>query len=117
MVEAARTMDGRGVKRLPVVDGTDRMVGLVSRADLVRVWLREDRAIRDEIICDIMENTFRMPPTDVTVHVLDGGVTLKGRVERMSTVPVLMRLCHAVDGVVSVSEELEAGLDDSGEAA
>lgn len=114
VVEAARFMEDRKVKRLPVVDRTSRLIGMLSRADLLRVFLRQDRAIREEITGDILTGTFRISPTDVAVHVVDGYVTLKGVVERTSTVPVLTRLCRSVDGVVSVSPELDARIDDMG---
>ena len=57
VVEAARLMERRGVKRLPVVDETGRLVGLVSRADLLRLFLRRDRAIREEITGDLLVKT------------------------------------------------------------
>ena len=113
VVQAARLMEERKVKRLPVVDETGRLVGLLSRSDLLRVFLRRDRAIREEITYDIMANTFRMAPTDATVHVVDGCVTLTGQVERRSTIPVLVRLCRSVDGVVDVTADLRFRLDDT----
>jgi CBS-domain-containing membrane protein len=48
--EAARSLHDRGVKRLPVVDREARLVGIVSRQDLMKIFLREDKEIRDEII-------------------------------------------------------------------
>ena len=113
VVEAARLMQEYQIKRLPVVSETNQVVGVVSRSDLMRVFLRRDRAIREEIRYDILANTFRMAPTDVTVHVVDGCVRLTGRVQRRSTIPVLVRLCRSVDGVVDVTEELDFALDDS----
>lgn len=117
VVEAARLMQEYQIKRLPVVSETDQVVGVVSRSDLMRVFLRRDRAIREEIRYDILANTFRMAPTDVTVHVVDGCVTLTGRVQRRSTIPVLLRLCRSVDGVVDVTEELDHALDDGADSA
>ncbi len=113
VVEAARIMDIRKVKRLPVVDQTDRLVSLTSRAGLLRVLLRQDRAIREESTCGILADTFRVAPTDVIVHVLGGCVTMEVRVERSSAVLVLMRLCCGV----GVSEELDTRLDDLEKAA
>lgn len=113
VVEAARLMDERHVKRLPVVDRTDHLIGILSRSDLLRVFLRQDRAIREEITTDLLAHTFRLAPSEVVVHVVDGAVTLRGTVERRSTVPVLVELCRGVDGVVSVSSELTARIDDT----
>lgn len=112
VVEAARTMQEHEVKRLPVVDETDKLIGLISRADLLRVFLRRDRAIREEISDDILRDTLRIAPDEVTAHVVEGRVNLTGTVERDSTVPVLVRLCRSIDGVVDVSEELRRRQDD-----
>ncbi|MFE2677144.1 CBS domain-containing protein [Streptomyces hygroscopicus] len=117
VVEAARVMADRGVKRLPVVDETDRLLGIVSRGDLLRVFLRHDDAIRDEIEGDLLRGTLRLAPSAVTVQVRGGEVTLEGSVEARSLVPVLVRLCRGVDGVVSVTEHLAYGTDDTGGTA
>jgi CBS domain-containing protein len=94
------------VKRLPVVDESGRLVGIVSRADLLRVFLRKDRAIEEEISGDIVGRTLRLAPGEVAVTVADGCVVLRGTVEDAGTIPVLVRLCEGVDGVVAVTEEL-----------
>jgi CBS domain-containing protein len=113
VVEAARLMDERHIKRLPVVDRADHLVGMLSRSDLLRTFLRQDSAIHEEITTDILTGTFHLAPSDVTVDVVDGAVTLRGTVQRQSTVPVLVRLCRGVDGVVGVSSELTALTDDT----
>lgn len=115
-VEAAQVMERHGVKRLPVVDEAGRLVGLVSRADLLRVFLRGDSAIREEITGDVLLRTLDLPPDTVTVHVVDGRVSLTGTVERKSLVPVVVRLCQGVDGVVDVSAELAYRVDDGSAA-
>ncbi|MET9392930.1 CBS domain-containing protein [Streptomyces sp. NPDC006624] len=106
VVEAARLMDARGVKRLPVVDETERLVGIVSRGDLLRVFLRRDDALRDEIAGDVLVRTLGLAPSDVTVEVREGRVVLKGRVDSERLIPVVERLCRGVDGVVSVEADL-----------
>ncbi|MDX2678362.1 CBS domain-containing protein [Streptomyces soliscabiei] len=116
-VEAAQVMERHHVKRLPVVDETDRLAGLVSRADLLRVFLRGDSAIREEISGEVLVRTLGIAPEAVTVRVVDGRVSLKGTVERRSLVPVLVRLCQGVDGVVDVSAELHHRVDDTSAAA
>lgn len=115
-VEAAQVMERHHVKRLPVVDEADRLVGLVSRADLLRVFLRGDSAIREEIAGEVLVHTLDVAPGAVAVHVVDGRVSLKGTVERKSLVPVVVRLCQGVDGVVDVSAELHHHLDDTSAA-
>lgn len=116
VVEAAQVMERHHVKRLPVVDEADRLVGLISRADLLRVFLRSDSAIREEISGEVLLRTLGIPPGAVTVRVVDGRVSLKGTVERKSLVPVVIRLCQGVDGVVDVSAELQHRVDDTSTA-
>ncbi|MBU3871755.1 CBS domain-containing protein, partial [Streptomyces sp. 4503] len=88
VVEAARVMTDGNIKRLPVVDETDKLVGIISRGDLLRVFLRHDDAIRDEIERDLLRRTLRLAPSAVTVDVREGEVTLDGSVEARSLVPV-----------------------------
>ncbi|WP_020119065.1 CBS domain-containing protein [Streptomyces canus] len=111
-VEAAQVMERHHIKRLPVVDEDDRLIGLVSRADLLRIFLRGDSAIREEISGEVLLRTLGIAPGTVTVRVIDGRVSLKGTVERTSLVPVVIRLCQGVDGVVDVSAELHHRVDD-----
>ncbi|MFJ5040027.1 CBS domain-containing protein [Streptomyces parvulus] len=106
VVEAARAMESAGVKRLPVVDEAGRLVGIVSRGDLLRVFLRRDGALREEISRDLLVRTLGLAPSSLTVEVADGRVTLKGRVDSAELVPVIERLCLGVDGVVSVDTEI-----------
>ena len=113
VVEAARAMRDHHVKRLPVVDDTDRVVGIVSRRDLLRVFLRSDRAIREEIEYDVLRETLALDPGTVQVHVVDGVVSLDGKVPRGSLVPVVERLCRGVDGVVGLDSRLVFAEDDS----
>lgn len=106
VVETARTMYRHKVKRLPVVDETGRLVGIVSRSDLLRPFLRSDTAISDEIHQDVLRATLGLPWDAVQVDVRDGVVTLKGRVEERTLIPVIDRLCRSVDGVVALQDRL-----------
>lgn len=112
VIEAARLMEVQKVKRLPVVDEADRLVGIVSRADLLRIFLRRDDAIRDEITEDVLRRTMGLDPSQVTVHVHDGRVDIRGSVEFRSLIPLIERLCRGVDGVVSVTEHIAYTEDD-----
>ncbi|MFC9329268.1 CBS domain-containing protein [Kitasatospora sp. NPDC057015] len=111
--EAARAMDRHKVKRLPVVDEAGRLVGIVSRRDLLQVFLRHDAAIRQEIMHDVLGQTLWLAPDDVQVGVQDGIVTLTGRLPRRSLIPIAEQLCRAVDGVVAVHQTLDWIEDDT----
>ncbi|MCC3768259.1 CBS domain-containing protein [Streptomyces sp. UNOC14_S4] len=113
VVETARLMAVQRVKRLPVVDETDKLVGIISRADILRVFLREDTAIRAEIRHDLLERTLGLAPSAVTVEVAEGQVTLTGTVGARSMIPIVERLCRSVDGVVGVHQRLTYTRDDT----
>ncbi|MEU2737916.1 CBS domain-containing protein [Streptomyces sp. NPDC007095] len=113
VVEAARLMEVHNVKRLPVVDETDKLQGIVSRGDLLRIFLRRDDAIRDEITRDVLERTLGLAPREVTAEVREGQITVSGSVEHKSLIPIIERLCQSVDGVVSVSAHLTYRTDDA----
>ncbi|MFF9408018.1 CBS domain-containing protein [Streptomyces anandii] len=116
-VRAARTMEQHKVKRLPVVDDDGRLIGVISRSDLVRLFLRRDRAIQEEILEDIIVRTLGLPPSELTVEVTDGRVTLSGTVERRSLIAIVVRLCDSVDGVVEVVDRLGFDHDDTAHPA
>jgi CBS domain-containing protein len=107
-VEAARVMERSRVKRLPVVDGAGRLIGVISRSDLLQLFLRRDRAIHEEILEDILTRTLGLSPAALTVEVSDGAVTLSGTVPTPDAIPVIVRLCQGVDGVVTVIDRLTA---------
>ncbi len=112
LAAAARLMDSEGVKRLPVVDDLGRLVGIVSRGDLLKVHLRPD----DEILTDVESGVLRTylvedSPT-VQVTVKDGVATLAGRVARWSAGDIADRLIRQIPGVVGVVNELTWEYDD-----
>ncbi|MFF8841960.1 CBS domain-containing protein [Streptomyces sp. NPDC015127] len=115
-VAAARVMEDRHIKRLPVVDGSGRLIGVVSRSDLLQLFLRRDRAIQEEIVEDVLGGTLGVSPAAVTVQVDEGRVTLSGTLERRSLVRVVVRLCQSVDGVVDVVDRLAYAQDDTAHA-
>ncbi|MFF7468155.1 CBS domain-containing protein [Streptomyces sp. NPDC008092] len=100
--EAARTMARHGVKRLPVVDADGRLRGVVSRADLLKVFLRDDEDIAAEIRREILPHLFADSADRVRVQVRDGVVTLTGRVPDSALGPVAAGWVRCVDGVVAV---------------
>ena len=98
VVEAARVMADKQVKRLPVVNEADRLVGILSRSDLVRVFLRRDDAILDEITSDVLERTLGLAARQIDVEVQNGCVTLRGEVSPPYLIPVVERANHRVPG-------------------
>jgi len=110
--EAARLMIEHGVNRLPVVAG-EELVGIVTRADLVRAFTRSDAAIRNEIVEELLERTLWLEPGSVQVGVVAGHVRLAGRLQTRSDASLLERLVARVAGVVSIESELGWVVDDS----
>ncbi|GAU69194.1 hypothetical protein SSP35_11_00130 [Streptomyces sp. NBRC 110611] len=102
LAAAARTMAHQSVKRLPVVDAEGMLQGIVSRADLLKVFLRSDDELAEEIRADIVDHLFAAPAGDLRVTVVDGVATVSGHVRDTSLVPVAARLIRAVEGVVDV---------------
>lgn len=110
---SARTMAEHGVERLPVLDEEERLVGIVTRRDLLQVFLRPDTDIREEVVQEVIVNTLWLTPTAVEVRVEDGVVTLEGEVERRSEVTIAGSATARIDGVVAVDNRLTSRLDDS----
>lgn len=112
VAQAARLAAKAGVKRLPVVDDMGHPVGIVTRGDLLEVFLRDDEEIRREV-AELVRPDAWADPLAVDVTVRDGVVRLRGQVRRRSFVPVLARMAEEVDGVVTVQCELGWNLDDT----
>ncbi|MDF3299123.1 CBS domain-containing protein [Streptomyces tropicalis] len=102
LARAAAVMARHQVKRLPVVDDDGALKGIVSRSDLLRIFLRSDEDIADEIRHEIAAARFPVPLDGVRVDVREGVVTLGGRVADPSLIPLAVRLVRSVEGVVDV---------------
>lgn len=99
-------MAQEGVKRLPVVDEVGLLAGVVSRADLLKVFLRGDDKIAEEVRHEIVSRLFPPPASAIHVEVHDGVATLTGRIHDTSLVPIAARLVRSVEGVVDVRFDL-----------
>jgi CBS domain-containing protein len=102
---AASLMLARGCKRLPVTHG-GALVGIVSRSDLVRAFVRTDAEIEQEIREGVALATFAVPPETLTVESREGAVTLGGEVETGEMAGLLAEFVARVPGVVSVRSHL-----------
>ncbi|AJE39321.1 CBS domain-containing protein [Streptomyces nodosus] len=111
LAQAARLMARRRIKRLPVVDAEGMLEGVVSRADLLKVFLRPDGEIADEVRRDIADILFPSPVEPIHVMVTEGVVTLTGKVQDTALIPVAVRLARAIEGVVDVDCHL-SGVND-----
>jgi len=106
VTHAARLMYTRKVKRLPVVDADGRLIGIVSRADVLSVYSRPDADIRHEITEGIILDTLLCDPSRFTVTVKDGIVTLEGMPETATVGHDLIEETRHVEGVVAVRDRL-----------
>ena len=111
--DAARLMHREQVKRLPVVDEEGRVIGIVSRRDLLKVFLRTDEDIEAEVRQDVLKRALWMDPGALGVEVRGGVVSLHGKVERASLIPVLVSIVRGLDGVVDVEHDLTYEFDDT----
>ncbi|MFI6712403.1 CBS domain-containing protein [Nonomuraea sp. NPDC050478] len=112
-VEAARLMDAHDVKRLAVVDPDGRLAGVVSRRDLVKLFLRGDEEIAAEVREDILDHALWVETSGVRVEVYQGVVTLSGWMERRTEAAIAVRMTRRVNGVVDVIDKLTWKQDDS----
>jgi CBS domain-containing protein len=111
LAEAAATMTRLGVNRLPVVDD-GVLVGVVSRADLIRAYVRTDEDLGDLIRDEVLYRTMWLNPVLFDVAVNDGIVRISGNVERRSTAEVIERVTSLIPGVVDVICDVHWETDD-----
>ena len=110
--EAARTMVSLGVNRLPVVED-GRLVGIVTRADLVRLFTRSDEEIARDIRQDVVKRLW-IAPERIEIEVEQGEVVLRGEVDTEVEAGLLEKRIPLVAGVVGVRSELSWAVDRSG---
>lgn len=111
IAEAARLMSRHGVNRLPVVDDEGRLVGIVTRADLVRTFTRPDEEI-ERSLERLARDTLWISDEGLSIEVSQGEVQLSGELERRSDAELLVRFAKREPGVVAVSSALRWRWDD-----
>jgi CBS-domain-containing membrane protein len=105
--EAARTMFRHRVHQLPVVDAVSgRLVGMVTRSDLLAVYERPAEDIQRDVLYDLIADVFGMDPRRFAVDVDHGTVTLRGDVRDRSAAGALTDAVRHVEGVVTVVDRL-----------
>jgi CBS domain-containing protein len=106
VTHAARLMFNRRVKRLPVTDRDGRLVGIVTRSDVLSVYSRPDADIHREITQDLILDTYLCDPAKFSVVVKDGIVTIEGTPETVSVGHDIVNDVKHVEGVVAVRDRL-----------
>jgi len=106
VADAARLMYDRRVKRLPVVNAAGRLVGIISRVDVLAVFSRPDSEIRDEVVHRVVPGAVAAEPGRLEVTVKDGIVTISGPHQDEQTVRSLLDAVRHVQGVVAARDRL-----------
>ena len=112
IAEAARRLTRYRVRSLPVVDGNGVLVGMVSRADLIKLFLRTDEEIRNDVIRDVIRSATMPGRGNVRVDVEEGVVTLSGRVPTALGARGLAHDVTRVPGVIDVHDQLDFDVND-----
>lgn len=113
IAEAARLMDRQHCACLPVTLPSGKLAGTVTARDLLRVFLRPDSQIMEDVTRELLAGRFAAAPGSVIADVTDGVVTVSGLVQRKSMLPVVLAVIRGVDGVVDVEGQLTCAIDDT----
>ena len=106
VTDAANAMIDNGVNRLPVVDEDGVLIGIVTRADLVRAFVRSDEELAREIREEVIRRTLWLEPDAIQIEVHDGEVRLSGQVESKTDAELIPSFVQRVPGVTSVLSKL-----------
>lgn len=112
LAEAARLMTGQLVNRLVVLDG-QKLVGIVTRADLVRALVRTDDELVDTIREEVLLRIMWLDPAAFKVDVTHGVATISGHAERRSTAEAIETAVAMVPGIVGVKADITWSLEDA----
>ena len=113
-VESAARLAARSrVRSLPVVNVDSKLIGIVTRSDLIKIFLRSDENIRRDIERDVVDDPRAPNSSGVSVRVDDGVVSLSGKVATARDARRLVHAAHLVVGVLDVKDELEPATGDS----
>ncbi len=105
----ARLMHAHNIRRLPVVDDTGKLVGVVSRRDLISVFLRPDAEIAAQV-SELLDEILPAVPGEIKVTVRNGVVVMTGQpgpVDQPDLIPIAERLAWDIEGVVDVVNKMQ----------
>jgi CBS domain-containing protein len=111
VVRAAATMTGQRINRLPVVE-EGRLVGIVTRADLVRAYVRSDVELAEAVRSEVLLGALWLDPSKFEVSVVDGVATISGTVDRRSSAEMIRRSAAMLPGIVDVVTDVRWAVDD-----
>ena len=113
IVHAARVAALEHVRRLPVVDASKVLLGLVTRSDLLSVFRRSDEEIQAHLRDNLLAHPFCRDLAGVELTVRDGIVALTGKVERRMHIAPLVDAVRQTAGVVGVHVDIDYRIDDT----
>ena len=111
VTRAARLMFDKRVKRLPVIRDDGRLIGILTRSDVLSVYSRPDAEIQRQVTKDLILETFRCDPDQFTVTVKDGIVTIEGAPETTNVGLDIISAIRHMEGVVAVRDRLNYPAD------
>lgn len=111
LATVARTLTDHRIRRLPVVDSDGVLVGIVSRRDLLKVFLRPDADIARQVT-DLLSETLPASQETVKAAVRNGIVTLSGQTTATDRADIrhFVHLMAEIDGVIDVIDQTEASI-------
>ncbi|MEU4410938.1 BON domain-containing protein [Streptosporangium sp. NPDC023963] len=89
-----------------MIDEHGRLAGIVSRCDLLKVFVRSDHDIEHEVRVEVLTRSLWMDTSRVQVTVEDGVVTLSGRMTLRADTRIALWMTWQTNGVVDVIDEL-----------
>lgn len=117
LAEAARLMHASSIRHLPITDAEGRLLGIVSRADLLKVFLRSDESIRRETDEVLLPRAFGIRSGALDVAVRDGIVHIGGEVDTSGTARLIVAFVERIEGVVGVEGSIGYRQDDARQRA